>query len=123
LPRPVILATQEAEIMRIAVQIQPRKIFPRPYLEKKSITKKRAVGVVQGIGPKFKSQYRKKREIFDEAVKISLISSRNLCIHISNILCAAMECINCYLPHTNSTVMMVVSRESTLHNGLSYDLN
>jgi hypothetical protein len=31
---PVILATQEAEIRRIAIQSQPREIFGRPYLRK-----------------------------------------------------------------------------------------
>jgi hypothetical protein len=32
---PVSLATQEAEIRRIAFQSQPRKIVVRPHLEKK----------------------------------------------------------------------------------------
>jgi hypothetical protein len=37
---PVILATQEAEIRRIIVRSQPRQIFTRPYLKKKTpITK------------------------------------------------------------------------------------
>jgi hypothetical protein len=36
---PVILATQEAEIRRIAVQSQPGQIVPRPYLEKTLHTK------------------------------------------------------------------------------------
>jgi hypothetical protein len=34
-----ILATQEADIRRITVQSQPRKIFVRPYLEKSHHTK------------------------------------------------------------------------------------
>jgi hypothetical protein len=42
---PVILATQEAEIRRIAVQSQPRQI---PYLKKKKKpSQKRAGGVAQ----------------------------------------------------------------------------
>jgi hypothetical protein len=45
---PVILATQEAEIRKIEVRSQPRQIVP--------ITKKRAGGVSQGIGPEFKTQ-------------------------------------------------------------------
>jgi hypothetical protein len=58
LTMPVILATQEAQIRRIAVQSQPGQTV-RPYLEKNP-SQKRAVGVAQGIGPEFKSQYCKK---------------------------------------------------------------
>jgi hypothetical protein len=54
---PIILAIQEAEIRRIAVQSQPRKIVCETLSQKKKITKKRLVGVAQGVGPKFKSQY------------------------------------------------------------------
>jgi hypothetical protein len=48
---PVIPATQEAEIRRIAVQSQPRQIV-RPS------SQKRGGGVAQGVGPEFKPQYR-----------------------------------------------------------------
>jgi hypothetical protein len=46
------LATQEAEIRRIAVQSQPGQIMS-PYLEK-PITKKGAGEAAQGVGPEFK---------------------------------------------------------------------
>jgi hypothetical protein len=52
---PVILATQEAEIKRIAVQSQPGQTV-RETLSLKNITEKRASGVVQGVGPEFKPQ-------------------------------------------------------------------
>jgi hypothetical protein len=57
---PVILATLEAEIRRIAVRSQPWQIVSmRPYLEK-THHKKRAGGVTHGIRPEFKPQYQKK---------------------------------------------------------------
>jgi hypothetical protein len=57
---PVILATQEAEIRRITVQSQPRQtVHETLSLKKKS--QKRASGVTQGVGPKFKPQYHKKK--------------------------------------------------------------
>jgi hypothetical protein len=56
---PVILATQEAEIRRISVQSQPSHIVSNCVSEK-TFTKK-AGGVVQGEGPKFKPQYCQKR--------------------------------------------------------------
>jgi cytochrome c-type biogenesis protein CcmH/NrfF len=46
---PVILATQEAEIRRIAVRRQPRKT-----LSQKTLHKNRAGGVAHGKGPEFK---------------------------------------------------------------------
>jgi hypothetical protein len=52
---PVIPATQKAEIRRITVQSRPGQIvhetLSRKYLTQK---KKRAGGVAQGVGPKFK---------------------------------------------------------------------
>jgi hypothetical protein len=57
-----ILATQEAEIMRISVRSQPWQIVhTRPYLKKKP-SQNRADGVVQGVSPKFKNQYHKKKK-------------------------------------------------------------
>jgi hypothetical protein len=53
---PVILATQEAEISRILVRSQPREI------PCKTLSQKRAAGVVEGEGPEFKSQYQKKKK-------------------------------------------------------------
>jgi hypothetical protein len=50
---PVILATQEAEIRRILVQSQPRKIVQET-LSRKTLHKNRAGGVVQGDSLKFK---------------------------------------------------------------------
>jgi hypothetical protein len=52
----VILATQEAEIRGIVVQIQPGQIVCETLSQKKPITKK-AGGVAQGEGPEFKPQY------------------------------------------------------------------
>jgi hypothetical protein len=40
---PVILATQETQIRRIAVQSQPGQIVGRPYLEKPFTKKKRGL--------------------------------------------------------------------------------
>jgi hypothetical protein len=57
---PVILATQEAEIMRIVVQRQPRQKVHAILSWKKPITK-RAGGVPQGIGPEFKPKHHKKQ--------------------------------------------------------------
>jgi hypothetical protein len=53
---PVIQATQEAEIRRIAVQSQPRQIVCET-LPRKNPSQKRAGGVTQGEAPKFKPQY------------------------------------------------------------------
>jgi hypothetical protein len=58
---PVILATQEAEIRRIAVQSQPRQIVHET-LSRKTLHKNRAGGVAQGEGPEFKPQYHKKKK-------------------------------------------------------------
>jgi hypothetical protein len=56
---PVILATQEAEIRRIAVQSKPRQIVCEN-LSQKNPSQKRAGGVAQGAGPQFKPQYCKR---------------------------------------------------------------
>jgi hypothetical protein len=50
---PEILATQEAEIRRTAVQSQPGQIVHRPYFK----NTKRDGGVAQGIRPEFKPTY------------------------------------------------------------------
>jgi hypothetical protein len=60
---PVILATQQAEIKRITDQNQPGQIVCK-ILSQKSPSQKRASGVAQGVGPEFKSQYRKKKFFF-----------------------------------------------------------
>jgi hypothetical protein len=57
---PVILATQETEIRRITIRIQPRQIV-RETLSQKTLHKNRAGGVAQGEDPEFKPQYRKKQ--------------------------------------------------------------
>jgi hypothetical protein len=49
----VILATQEAEIRRIAVQSQSKQIVHENLSWKKK-SQKRAGGVAQGVGPEFK---------------------------------------------------------------------
>jgi hypothetical protein len=56
--QPVILATQEAEIRRIMVRGQSGQIV-REILSRKTLHKKRADGVAQGVGPEFKPQYAK----------------------------------------------------------------
>jgi hypothetical protein len=53
---PIFLATQEADIRRIAVRNQPRQIV-RETLSRKNPSQKRAGGVAQGIDPEFKPQY------------------------------------------------------------------
>jgi hypothetical protein len=55
---PVILATQEVEIRRIAVPSQPGQIVYKT-VSQKNPSQKRAVGVAQGVGPEFKPQYHK----------------------------------------------------------------
>jgi hypothetical protein len=57
----VILATQEAEIRRIAVQGQPRQIILET-LAQKNPSHKWAGGVAEGVGPEFKPQYHKKKK-------------------------------------------------------------
>jgi hypothetical protein len=58
---PVILATQKAEIRRIAVRSQPEQIVPQ-YLILKTLHRNRAGGVAQGEGCEFKAQYTKKKK-------------------------------------------------------------
>jgi hypothetical protein len=47
---------QQEEVRRIMVQSQPQQILPD------TLSQKRTGGVTQGIGPEFKSQYRKKQK-------------------------------------------------------------
>jgi hypothetical protein len=56
-----IIATQEAEIRRIAVQSQPWQIVHET-LSWKTHHKKRAGGVAQGVGPEFTSTTKKKKK-------------------------------------------------------------
>jgi hypothetical protein len=58
---PVILATQEAQIRRIAVQSQPRQIVGETLSRKKN-HKNWAGGVAQREGLEFKLQHCKKKE-------------------------------------------------------------
>jgi hypothetical protein len=44
-------------------EVSPHKYFPRPYLEK-TLKKKMADGVAQGVGPEFKPQYSRKKKKF-----------------------------------------------------------
>jgi hypothetical protein len=54
---PVILATQEEELRRMAVQSQPKQIVCETLSQKKKKNhKKRAGGVAHSVGPEFKSQ-------------------------------------------------------------------
>jgi hypothetical protein len=54
----VIPAAQDAEIRRIEVRSQPRQIVQEPLSQKKKKkSQKRAGGVAQDVGPKFKPQY------------------------------------------------------------------
>jgi hypothetical protein len=57
---PVILATQKAEIRRIAVGSQPGQTV-RETLSRKYPSQKKAGGVAQGEGLEFKPQYHKKK--------------------------------------------------------------
>jgi hypothetical protein len=52
----VILATQEAEIRRIAVRSQLRQIFHET-LSQETLHKNKAGGMAQGEGSEFKLQY------------------------------------------------------------------
>jgi hypothetical protein len=58
-----ILATQEAEIRRIAVWCQPEQIVWE-ILSWKILHKNRAGGVAQGVGPEIKPQYHTKKKNF-----------------------------------------------------------
>jgi hypothetical protein len=58
--QPVILATQEAETRGIVVRSQPGQIVFKTLSRKNSSP--RAGGVAQGVGPKFKPQYHKKKK-------------------------------------------------------------
>jgi hypothetical protein len=53
---PVILATQEAKIMRIMVQSQPRQIVleTQDVMGSKNPSQKKMSGVAQGESPEFK---------------------------------------------------------------------
>jgi hypothetical protein len=56
------LATQEAEIRKIAVQSQPgQRVHQTLSQKKKSPSQKRAGGVARGIGPEFKPQHHKNK--------------------------------------------------------------
>jgi hypothetical protein len=57
----IILATQEAEIRRIAVGSQPGQIV-RETLSRKTIHKNRDGGVTRVVGPEFKPKYCKKKK-------------------------------------------------------------
>jgi hypothetical protein len=57
---PIILATQEAVIRRITIRNKPKKIGHETLSQK--YHKKRMVEW-QGVGPEFKSQYHKKRDV------------------------------------------------------------
>jgi hypothetical protein len=57
---PLILATQEAEIRRIAVHTQPGQIVLKTVFQK-TLHKNRAGGMAQGVGPEFKTQHHKKK--------------------------------------------------------------
>jgi hypothetical protein len=66
---PIILATQEAQIRRIAVLSQPGQIVLKTLSQKthqdpisKNPSHKRADRVAQGVGPEFKPQYCKKKK-------------------------------------------------------------
>jgi hypothetical protein len=57
--KPIILATQEAEIRRISVRSQPGQIVHKT-LSQKNLSQKRTGGVAQGVDPEFKPQHHKK---------------------------------------------------------------
>jgi hypothetical protein len=55
--KPVILATQEAEIRRIEIQSQPGQTVHKNLSQKKKKSPKRADRVAQGVGHEFKPQH------------------------------------------------------------------
>jgi hypothetical protein len=59
---PVILATQEAQIRRTAIQRQSGQVVYKTVSQKNKQTKKRTGGVAQGIDPEFKPQYRPQKQ-------------------------------------------------------------
>jgi hypothetical protein len=59
----VILATQKAEIRRIAVQSQTMQIVHETLFKKKTEHKKRAGGVPQGVVPEPSTRKRKRKKI------------------------------------------------------------
>jgi hypothetical protein len=59
--KPIILATQEAEIRRITVPSQPRQMV-REMLSRKNPSQKGAGGVAQGVGPEFNTHTEKKKK-------------------------------------------------------------
>jgi hypothetical protein len=67
---PVILATQEAEITRIAVLSQPRQIVLKALSSQKNPLQKRAGGVAQGAGPEFKPQHCQKKIICEVPLSV-----------------------------------------------------
>jgi hypothetical protein len=58
---PIILATQEAEIMSIVVQSLPGQTVHET-LSQKYPTQKRAGGVAQDVSPEFKPQHCKRKK-------------------------------------------------------------
>jgi hypothetical protein len=82
---PIILATQEAKIRRIAVRSQPGQIVPRdPIL--KTLHENRAGGVAQGEGHEFKPQYRKKRKekkSLTNTCIVTILSQSDICFFLS----------------------------------------
>jgi hypothetical protein len=62
---PVVLASQEAEIRRIAVQSQSRQIVCETLSSRKNPSSKRTGGVTQGVDPEFKPQDCKKKQKYN----------------------------------------------------------
>jgi hypothetical protein len=64
---PIILATQEAEIRGNSIQSQPGQIAPKILSQKNTSQtkekKKKAGGVVQGVGLEFKPSTEKKKKV------------------------------------------------------------
>jgi hypothetical protein len=58
---PVIPASQEAEIWRTVVRSQPEQNSSRDPISK-NLSRKRARGVAQGVGPELKPQYGNKKK-------------------------------------------------------------
>jgi hypothetical protein len=82
---PIILATQEAEIRKIAVQSQSRQIVLQDLISKKPFTKRAAI-VAQGIDctdPEFKSQYFKKERKKEKKTRFFSIFLHNLMLLVN----------------------------------------
>jgi hypothetical protein len=85
--------------MRIEVQSQPRQIvLQRPYLDK-TLHKKRAGGVAQGVGPEFKPQYHQKKKKNERNIFCTIFQIPCLIIMRTTRVCVCVCVCVCALTH------------------------